>query len=69
MRLGVEVLYRESVDARRQKQIHMRRTCEGCRETERNFGEFMMCAGCRKVRYCSKASSKINLQVVLIFCA
>ena len=54
IRIGISVLYRENVESRRSKQVWMHRQCEGCQKRETIFGEFMMCAGCRKVRYCSK---------------
>lgn len=54
VKVGVKVLFAESVESRRLKQIWMHRQCEGCARMELRFGEFMTCAGCRKVRYCSK---------------
>lgn len=55
LRTSIAVLYAESIDTRRQKQLEMFRRCEGCALLESAFGRFLMCAGCRKVRYCSKA--------------
>ena len=34
--------------------LRIHRHCESCQATEPHFGQFMVCAGCRRVRYCSK---------------
>ncbi|KAI3650697.1 hypothetical protein MP228_004178 [Amoeboaphelidium protococcarum] len=52
--VGIQALFSESVEIRKSRQLSIKRKCEGCGMIENHFGDFMMCAGCRKVRYCGK---------------